>query len=259
MKRFLNSFIIAFSMYSKIPMPHCEWNEDNMKYAMCFWPWVGAVIGLLCYGWGILGSAMEINSVFFTVVLLMISVFVTGGIHLDGLLDTADAMSSWQTRERRLEILKDSNAGAFAVIHCVVYFFLYYAVYCQMDLEGLKIVAISFMLSRSLSAFAIVTFPKARKDGSVATWAKGAETKIVRAVMVIYAVCLAALMIVLNPVTGCAVLAGAVIVFAYYHHMAMKYFGGTTGDLAGWFLSVCELVMAFMAAVVPIVLGVLNI
>lgn len=36
MKKFYHSFLIAFSMYSKIPMPQCEWNEENMAYAMCF-------------------------------------------------------------------------------------------------------------------------------------------------------------------------------------------------------------------------------
>ena len=41
-----NSFKIAFSMYSKIPMPQSEWTDENMSLAMCFFPWVGAVIGL---------------------------------------------------------------------------------------------------------------------------------------------------------------------------------------------------------------------
>ena len=35
------------AMYSKIPMPRVEWNEKNMKYAMCFFPLVGVVTGLL--------------------------------------------------------------------------------------------------------------------------------------------------------------------------------------------------------------------
>ena len=53
---------------------------------------------------------------FLAVILTVIPVFVTGGIHVDGLLDTSDALSSWQERTRRLEILKDSHAGAFAII-----------------------------------------------------------------------------------------------------------------------------------------------
>ena len=46
-KRIWNSFKIAFSMYSRIPMPRSEWTDENKSYAMCFFPWIGAVIGLL--------------------------------------------------------------------------------------------------------------------------------------------------------------------------------------------------------------------
>ncbi|MGI6011062.1 MAG: adenosylcobinamide-GDP ribazoletransferase [Ruminococcus sp.] len=255
MKGLYQSFIIAFSMYSKIPMPRCEWKEENMAYAMCFWPWVGAVIGLLWYAWGVIGIHVTMAHGFFTAVLLLISVFITGGIHLDGLLDTADAMSSWQSRERRLEILKDSHAGAFAVITAVVYFVFYYGICSQLDMAGIAALAPGFMLSRTLSAYAIVTFPKARKDGSVAAFARGASTRRVQITMIVYGICLAVLMLYLNPLLGGAALVGAAAVFAYYHHLAMKYFGGTTGDIAGWFLSVCELVMALAVAVVLIITG----
>ncbi|MGI6006874.1 MAG: adenosylcobinamide-GDP ribazoletransferase [Ruminococcus sp.] len=255
MKGLYQSFIIAFSMYSKIPMPKCEWKEENMAYAMCFWPWVGAVIGLLWFLWGMVGMHVSMEPAFFTVVLLLISVFVTGGIHLDGLLDTADAMSSWQTRERRLEILKDSHAGAFAVITCAAYFVFYYGICRQLDMTGIRTVAFGFMLSRTLSAYAIVTFPKARKDGSVAAFSRGASTRRVQITMFVYMLCLAVLMIVTNPPLGAAALVGAGLVFWYYHHLAMKYFGGTTGDIAGWFLSICELVMALAVVIVQIIGG----
>ena len=108
MKKFYHSFLIAFSMYSKIPMPQCEWNEENMAYAMCFFPWIGVAIGGVTWLWGTFGTYLGLSSAFYTVILTLIPWFLTGGIHLDGLLDTADAMSSWQERERRLEILKDS-------------------------------------------------------------------------------------------------------------------------------------------------------
>ena len=51
---------------------------------------------------------------------------------MDGLLDTSDALSSWQERSRRLEILKDSHAGAFAVITAAVYFIAWYGAYSQL-------------------------------------------------------------------------------------------------------------------------------
>lgn len=53
--RFFESLAIGVSMYSKIPMPRVEWNEKNMKYAMCFFPLVGVVTGILEV---ILGNAL---------------------------------------------------------------------------------------------------------------------------------------------------------------------------------------------------------
>ena len=50
--RFLNALAIAISMYSKIPAPTVDWNDKNMKYAMCFFPVVGVVTGLLQFGAG---------------------------------------------------------------------------------------------------------------------------------------------------------------------------------------------------------------
>ena len=177
MKKFYHSFLIAFSMYSKIPMPQCEWNEENMAYAMCFFPWIGVAIGGVTWLWGTFGTYLGLSSAFYTVILTLIPWFLTGGIHLDGLLDTADAMSSWQERERRLEILKDSNSGAFAVITCAVYFMFYYGVYSQISARALAMIPFTFCLSRTLSGLAIVTFPKAKKTGSVSAMARGAKDR----------------------------------------------------------------------------------
>ena len=121
---FWNGFKIAFSMYSKIPMPQSQWSRENMRYALGFFPMVGLVIGLLV--WAVaelfesLGTAQ--GQLFRVSVLTVLPVLISGGIHLDGFLDVSDAMSSWQERDRRLEILKDSHAGAFAIICCAVYF-----------------------------------------------------------------------------------------------------------------------------------------
>ena len=46
----IKSLVIAFSMYSKIPMPHLELEEKDMRYVMGFFPLVGAVTGLIMYG-----------------------------------------------------------------------------------------------------------------------------------------------------------------------------------------------------------------
>ena len=116
MKSLWNNFKVAFAMFSKIPMPRADWTKGNMKYMFCFFPFIGTVIGGLTMLVAYLGLRFGYQPGFVTAVLVLVPVFVTGGIHVDGLLDTSDALSSWQERSRRLEILKDSHAGAFAVI-----------------------------------------------------------------------------------------------------------------------------------------------
>ena len=92
--------------------------------------------------------------------MVLIPFAVTGGIHMDGYLDTADAMASWQPRERRLEILKDSNAGAFAVISCAVWFPLQFGICVQAGEErALPLLCCTFALSRSLAAIGGLVFP----------------------------------------------------------------------------------------------------
>lgn len=50
--RLMDAFVIAFSTYSRIPMPRAAWSEENRRYAMCFFPLVGALVGLLLWaGW----------------------------------------------------------------------------------------------------------------------------------------------------------------------------------------------------------------
>ena len=50
-KKVVKAFVVAFSIYSKIPMPRFTWESEDMKYHLCFFPWVGAVIGALEWGW----------------------------------------------------------------------------------------------------------------------------------------------------------------------------------------------------------------
>lgn len=245
----LRSFFIAFSMYSKIPMPRTEWDKESMKYAMCFFPPVGLVIGALLMLWARLaGPLFGLDSLLSAAVCVLIPVAVTGGIHLDGLLDTADALSSWQPMEKKLEILKDSHAGAFAVIAAVSYFTAALGIYSELTPRALPVLALSFALSRALSGFSVVTFRMARNTGLAATFSDMAAKERVRAVMIGYICVLTAGMLLLDPKCGGCAIGAAAAVFAWYRHMAYSRFGGITGDLCGFFLQICELCMA--AAVV---------
>ena len=241
MKRCWNSLNIAFSMYSRLPAAQCDWSEETTKYVMCFFPWIGIVIGALCLGWDFLAGYCQMRDPLRNVVLMLIPIAVSGGIHLDGFLDTADALSSWRPREKRLEILKDSHAGAFAIIACAVYFFARYGVVDSVRGGMVPVYIFTFVISRSLSAFSVVTFPKASIKGTVAGFAKNSKTRIIQTTVLIYLLICGACMLVLQPSYAIGALLGAVAAFCWYHRMAMKDFGGINGDLAGCFLSVCEL------------------
>ena len=251
-KMLWNNFKVAFAMYSKIPMPRADWSKENMKYTFCFFPFIGLVIGALSLAVGWAGSRFGFQAAFVAAVLVLVPVWVTGGIHVDGLLDTSDALSSWQEKERRLEILKDSHAGAFAVITACVYFLAWYGAYSQLWLckPALEIMALGFMVSRCLSGIGVITFPKAKADGTVAEFSRNSSDVLSRNVLIVYLVLLAAGMILIRPVWGSLAFVGALLIFWYYHHIAMKYFGGTTGDISGFFLCICEVGMALILAVV---------
>jgi len=247
LKQLWNGLLISFAMYSHIPVPNADWTDDNMKYSMCFFPLVGAVIGAVMYGWFRLTMILPFGPGFNAAVYLLIPVILSGGIHMDGLLDTADALSSWQTMERRLEILKDSNSGAFAIITGLGYMVLYYGVMTEISARSIGVICIGFILSRSLSGYSVVSFKKARNTGLAVAFANPAQKKVVQVTMIGFIIICLAGMIVIHPVRGGAAAAAALLVFAYYRYMSYHYFGGITGDLCGFFTQIAELAIALAA------------
>ena len=255
MKSLWNSFKIAFAMFSKIPMPQADWSKENMKYRFCFFPFIGAVIGAFSLLAAKTGWYFGIGNGFLTVILVLIPVVITGGIHVDGLLDTSDALSSWRDREKRLEILKDSHAGAFAVITACAYFMAFYGGYSQINdnWKALCIMALGFCISRCLSGLGVLSLPKANASGTVAEFSRKAEDRPVRITLIVYLIFLLAADVYIQPIWGISAFITALLVFVFYRYKAMKYFGGTTGDLAGYFLCLCEVWSVLILAVVTVV------
>lgn len=118
MKSLWNNFKVAFAMFSKIPMPRADWTKENMKYMFCFFPFIGTVIGILTMVVAWLGLRFGYEPGFVTVVLVLIPVLVTGGIHVDGLLDTSDALSSWQERSPETGDPEGLSCRGFCGDHC---------------------------------------------------------------------------------------------------------------------------------------------
>lgn len=247
-----NSFKIAFSMYSKIPMMKTEWTKENMKYSMCFLPLIGAVIGGLMILWSFITESLGIGTVLKSAVFVVIPVLITGGIHLDGFLDTVDALNSFQPKEKKLEILKDPHTGAFAIIGAAVYFVLSFGVWSEIYGKATFILAIGFILSRALSGLSIVTFKLAKNTGLAATFSDAAKKDKVKITMFLYIVASFVAMLIIDLELGAVCILAALAVFIYYRKMSIKNFGGITGDLAGFFLQTAEITMAIAVLIASI-------
>lgn len=239
----INSFFIALSMYSRIPVPRVDWEKENMRYAMCFFPMIGVVIGAVMYLVGWLLDKTSVGGLFRGVVFTLIPIIITGGIHMDGFMDTMDALGSWGDREKKLEILKDSHAGAFAILGMGCYLMWSVAVWSELPAEVLRVCSVSFVLSRALSGFSVVTFPAARNSGLLKTFQDRAQKKVVRITMCLYVAAAVIMMAVMDARAMTGAVTGAMIAFLYYAMVSRKQFGGVTGDLAGFFLETAELAM----------------
>lgn len=236
------SLISAFSMYSRIPMPQIEWKEENRRYALCFFPIIGAVIGGLILLWRYICVKLGIGSLLFGAVSAVVPIIVTGGIHLDGFCDVSDAKASCASKERALEIMSDSHIGAFAAISLGVYLLLDSAFFSEINnVRALITVALSFVISRSLSGLAAVTFRCAKKEGALQSFAKPAHKNATVAALTVILIIGIVGMICIYPAAGAAGAVGALGAFMYYRTFSYKRFGGITGDLAGYFLQICEL------------------
>lgn len=243
----MKAVMIAFSMYSRIPMPRFLWEEEDRKRAMCFFPMVGAVTGGLFFLVFLALSRADAGDAFRAACLTAVPLLVTGGIHMDGFLDTCDARASYGDREKKLEILKDSHTGAFAVIWGVLYLLLSFAACAELGKRQAAVVSLGFILSRSLSGFSVVTFPEARKHGMLADFMRDAHKRLVAGVMIGYMALAAGLMVLVGGFCGVAGILAAACVFFHYRRMVIGEFGGVTGDLAGYFLQLCELFTALSA------------
>ena len=235
---------VALSTYSAIPVPQFPWTEKNTRYAICCFPVVGFFCGGALLLWNLLCQYLHVSSVLFAAVAVCLPLLITGGIHMDGYMDTVDALASHQSREKKLLIMKDSACGAFAALYCGVYLLISFGLYHEAYATGwVHALAPAFVLSRCLSAFCAVTMPNARKSGMLCAFTEGVQQKKALAVLLTLTALTAAATLLLSPIPGGILLLCALLSLLWYRRMAMKEFGGVTGDTSGFFLQICELSM----------------
>ncbi len=237
--KLVRAAIMAFALYSRIPMPRVDWESDSRRLTLYAFPLVGLAVGGAMVLWWHICYVFSLHSILWAVGLTALPLIVTGGIHMDGYCDVWDARSSHGSREKKLDILKDPHIGAFGVLHCVLYLLVTAALWEQTaagPVPALPLLAIP-VASRALSACGALFLPNARGSGLLAQvtgWRGGRFGLLALAL-----VCLLGLGC-LDPAYLC-VAAGAALACGDTLRVCLREFGGTTGDLNGWFLQRCEL------------------
>lgn len=249
----LRSIVMAFSMFSHIPMPRIEWDDKSMRYMLAAFPLVGVVIALLLWGWLALCDAVGFGALMRAAGIVVIPIVVTGGFHLDGLADTADALASHAEPQRKREILKDSHLGAFAAIWLGVYLVAYVAFASEL-LPGATTtlgVCLAPVLSRTMSGIVSSVFPSKASQGLLHTFRDASKKRGTLVVLAVFAAaCLAYAFVLLPWQVAVAIIVAVAVCTIYLYVMSQRQFEGITGDLSGCYLQLVEL-----AVVIAIVIA----
>ncbi len=242
--RLVRSLCIAFAMFSRLPTPRVDWDRENMRYTMAVFPLVGLLVGVCAFvGWWVL-NLFAFGSFCTGMALTVIPVLVTGGIHLDGYADTVDALASHGDQAKKLAILKDPHAGAFAIIKLCVYFLCFTALAVELVPTITSVITYCsvFILSRALGVIFMLTLAPARQDGLGRLFYDAATKRmtLMVALFFAFAVCIASMCV--YGWTGAIFPASMLAALWYCHRMATREFGGVTGDLTGYCIQLCEIV-----------------
>ncbi|MCJ8013186.1 adenosylcobinamide-GDP ribazoletransferase [Paenibacillus sp. KQZ6P-2] len=120
MNQGMQAVAAAFQFLSRFPVKaQLDYTPELFRKSTRYYPLVGAAIGAVVWC-GAVAASYLLPPLPAAVLILALWVALTGGLHLDGWMDTADGLLSYRSRERMLEIMKDSRVGAMGVLACVL-------------------------------------------------------------------------------------------------------------------------------------------
>lgn len=238
--------VAALSMYTRLPAWRLmRLRKDDYARAISWWPLTGLLTGglMACIVWGL---SPYLPQVIVVILALVARIILTGAFHEDGLGDFFDGFGGGRTRERVLEIMKDSHIGSYAVVGYILYYMLAVGILSYIPLSALPTVLVmSDMLGRALSSAQVYWLKYARteatsKTGVVYRWGNGIgfASTIVIAIADIRCLPGDMALYIFPP----AVLSALLLQMYIY-----KRIGGYTGDTLGAVYLLLELVLYFSA------------
>lgn len=237
----MKSFLSAFYQLTRLPLPAINFDEKACGRATLFFPvvglFLGALLAVLAWAAGFLFPAGVKASL-----IVVGMVILTGGMHLDGFMDSIDGLFSGRPRERKLEIMRDSRVGAFGVIGVICLLLLKYNLLLELpDAVLFKVLLVLPVLSRWGMTIAVIAFPYARPEGLGKSYALQSSIRELIG-STIFSVIVAILVLGLQ---GFWLVALAALATWFLGKKVVKELGGLTGDIYGFINELLEMALLF--------------
>jgi adenosylcobinamide-GDP ribazoletransferase len=243
----LRGLVTAIRTLTIFPVPGKD--AEHLSASLPWFPVVGLLLGGMLYGIAVLPGFL-FGTVWpegMAVAIIACSVFITRGMHLDGLADCADGFGSRGDRAKFLAIMKDPHVGVFGVIAIVVTLLIKFAAITPIVAAGSPVViAAAYIISRTMLAELAVVLPYARAEGGTAgPFVNGARQwhRIVALVSSVIFLCA-----ISGLVAGFIVFAAAWSITRLFGWWCKRTVGGVTGDLLGACSEIVETMVLFSGA-----------
>ena len=243
----MNSFLIGLQFLTRIfVVKQSVWTEQSFGESVKFFPAVGAVLGIFYAA--IVGAISFLNLPLFTgAVGFATMIILTGGIHCDGLMDSADGLFSGREREKILEIMKDSRAGAFGVVSMILVAVLEVSTLTELArLSTWWLCAAIYsapIIARLMMVVTIGAFPYARQSGMGKAFAQFTTRRTIIFAAGETILLLLPLILISKIFFLCAAAASlvALIVTIKFARFSTRKIGGVTGDIYGAITTLAEM------------------
>ncbi|MGN2336645.1 adenosylcobinamide-GDP ribazoletransferase [Clostridium cagae] len=248
MKNLFKGLMMSLSMFTIIPMPYVEWDEDGAKNMMKCYPIIGLIVGCVWFLGYKLINYLNISIVLKSALIMIIPFIITGMLHLDGFMDVCDAILSRRDKEEKLRILKDSTTGAFSVIAVIILFFIQFgAVYSFLEYNKNPYILMFLpIISRNIVAYFFITIITIKESTLGSYFTKGTNIKD-KIILILELALVCILFGSILGYIGIVILLIVAVAISLCVKKCIKEFGGISGDVAGFSLVVGELVGLFSA------------
>lgn len=244
----MKRFILILQFLTRIPIKLDVGFDDEFYKSIVYFPLVGLVIGILTYliGWV---SILLFQPFICAIIITLAGVLITGGLHIDGLGDTFDAIYSYREKEKMLEIMKDSRLGTNSLLAIMFVLLLKIGfIYSIISNNSLWVIIFMPMIARlgvMLLTYKTVT-PRAKGMGNLFIGKLTTSMLITAIIYTLLIVSIITKLIFLMPnIILIKVLCSAIVVFIFiilFKNHIYKKIDGVTGDILGCGIELSELV-----------------